>query len=329
MRITLDSICMVNTAWLLELSRFIEVDATLLLIQPDVKTCSKKIYIICKYTSDYNLLIIWIKIQCMFVWFLLQCLLSVIPFYRDRAGTTLVSYINLWDKIRQKNNASFFRPNAAATSVTLKLYCQSKKWYTFSILIKIWILSYSICLSCNKNFKVSQADKLKIFLCLTCMLPVIQYLSKASDLKLIIKRNEESWLGLADLVSPQRWGDRDFSESVHKDPLLHVLPQVESHRGGFHQVIDLLIVNLKEGTLQEELWTLEYMKEGNNVIMQCFQNVLQITVNQLLFSMTLFQQLKYQWYSFSQQRYFATDAFFIQWRKCLSIKTIKGWYVLN
>lgn len=54
----------------------------------------------------------------MFVWFLLQCLLSVIPFYRDRAGTTLVSYINLWDKIRQKNNASFFRPNAAATSVT-------------------------------------------------------------------------------------------------------------------------------------------------------------------------------------------------------------------
>lgn len=277
----------------------------------------------------YPNLIIWIKIQCMFVWFLLQCLLSVIPFYRDRAGTTLVSYINLWDKIRQKNNASFFRPNAAATSVTRKLYCQSKKRYTFSILIKIWILSYSICLSCNKNFKVSQADKLKIFLCLTCMLPVIQYLSKASDLKLIIKRNEESWLGLADLVSPQRWGDRDFSESVHKDPLLHVLPQVEGHRGGFHQVIDLLIVNLQEGTLQEELWTLEYMKEGNNVIMQCFQNVLQITVNQLLFSMTLFQQLKYQWYSFSQQRYFATDAFFIQWRKLLSIKTIKGWYVLN
>lgn len=231
----------------------------------------------------YPNLIIWIKIQCMFVWFLLQCLLSVIPFYRDRAGTTLVSYINLWDKIRQKNNASFFRPNAAATSVTRKLYCQSKKWYTFSILIKIWILSYSICLSCNKNFKVSQADKLKIFLCLTCMLPVIQYLSKASDLKLIIKRNEESWLGLTDLVSPQRWGDRDFSESVHKDPLLHVLPQVEGHRGGFHQVIDLLIINLKEGTLQEELWTLEYMKEGNNVIMQCFQNVLQITVNQLLF----------------------------------------------
>lgn len=161
------------------------------------------------------------------------------------------------------------------------------------------------------------------------MLPVIQYLSKASDLKLIIKRNEKSWLGLADLVSPQRWGDRDFSESVNKDPLLHVLPQVEGHRGGFHQVKDLLIVNLQEGTLQEELWTLEYMKEGNNVIMQCFQNVLQITVNQLLFSMTLFQQLKYQWYSFSQQRYFATDAFFIQWRKFLSIKTIKGWYVLN
>lgn len=212
----------------------------------------------------------------MFVWFLLQCLLSVIPFYRDRAGTTLVSYINLWDKIRQKNNASFFRPNAAATSVTRKLYCQSKKWYTFSILIKIWILSYSICLSCNKNFKVSQADKLKIFLCLTCMLPVIQYLSKASDLKLIIKRNEESWLGLADLVSPQRWGDRDFSESVHKDPLLHVLPQVEGHRGGFHQVIDLLIVNLQEGTLQEELWTLEYMEEGNTwnnaMFSKCFTN---------------------------------------------------------
>lgn len=254
----------------------------------------------------YPNLIIWIKIQCMFVWFLLQCLLSVIPFYRDRAGTTLVSYtcINLWDKIRQKNNASFFRPNAAATSVTRKLYCQSKKWYTFSILIKIWILSYSICLSCNKNFKVSQADKLKIFLCLTCMLPVIQYLSKASDLKLIIKRNEESWLGLADLVSLQCWGDRDFSESVHKDPLLHVLPQVEGHRGGFHQVIDLLIVNLQEGTLQEELWTLEYMEEGNNVIMQCLI---------LFFAATLFCD----W------------CFFWQWRKFLSIKTIKGWYVLN
>lgn len=190
-------------------------------------------------------------------------------------------------------------------------------------------MSYSICLSCNKNFKVSQADKLKIFLCLTCMLPVIQYLSKASDLKLIIKRNEESWLGLADLVSPQRWGDRDFSESVHKDPLLHVLPQVEGHRGGFHQVIDLLIVNLQEGTLQEELWTLEYMKEGNTcnnaMFSKCFTNY----CKPAFILMTLFQQLKYQWYSFSQQRYFATDAFFIQWRKFLSIKTIKGWYVLN
>lgn len=113
------------------------------------------------------------------------------------------------------------------------------------------------------------------------MLPVIQYLSKASDLKLIIKRNEESWLGLADLVSPQRWGDRDFSESVHKDPLLHVLPQVESHRGGFHQVINLLIVNLQEGTLQEELWTLEYMEEGNTcnnaMFSKCFTNYLKPT----------------------------------------------------
>lgn len=180
-------------------------------------------------------------------------------------------------------------------------------------------MSYSICLSCNKNFKVSQADKLKIFLCLTCMLPVIQYLSKASDLKLIIKRNEESWLGLADLVSPQRWGDRDFSESVHKDPLLHVLPQVEGHRGGFHQVIDLLIVNLQEGTLQEELWTLEYMKEGNNVIMPCFQNVLQITVNQLLFSMTLFQQLfKFQ----VPMIIFFAAALFCDWCFFLTVKKI-------
>lgn len=99
-------------------------------------------------------------------------------------------------------------------------------------------------------------------------------------MKLIVKRNQKSWLGWVDLVSLQRWGDRDFSESIHKDPLLHVLPQVEGHRRGFHQVIDLLIVNLQEGTLQEELRTLEYMEEGNTgtcndtctMFSKCFTN---------------------------------------------------------
>ena len=61
-------------------------------------------------------------------------------------------------------------------------------------------------------------------------------------------------------------GDCPLNQPVHKDPLLHVLPEVEPHGGRIQQIKDLLVVDLQEGAAAQELKAISMLIGGKKVL---------------------------------------------------------------